>query len=255
MPGCLIALAFLFYFIGVIVWLNQKKIGSDNKESVTSRRFDFSTGEPIKNTSKYPKNYEASAYTQSEADMEHPGSLLSAFQIGDRILVGHPVQGDLTVYVQGKVIFSELWQRARDTQSPWVPTGNEFVGLFLEMNLFLLGWQNRLYLLDENIILSDIEIQRDFAPHARKFAQSDQMAEVFFAYPPRMWRMVDIGKFTVRSLEGQGTRMQVGAIGRFIHASAEGQRALVLEDYEGGGQDSVWLGFSIDTIKDDRRIT
>ena len=129
MPGCLIALAFLFYFIGVIVWLNQKKIGSENKESATSRRFDFSTGEPIKNTSKDPKNYEASAYTQSEANMEHPGTLLSAYQIGVRILVGHPVQGDLTVYVQGKVIFSELWQRARDTQSPWVPTGNEFVGL------------------------------------------------------------------------------------------------------------------------------
>ena len=63
-----------------------------------------------------------------------------------------------------------------------------------------------------------------------------------------MWRMVDIGKFIINSVEGQGIQAQPGAVGRFIHASGEGQRALVLEDYESGGQDIVWIGYAISEI-------
>ncbi len=177
---------------------------------------------------------------------------LANIQVGQRIRVRHPAQGELNVYVMGRVIFDELWQRSRGPQNPWVPTGNAYVGFWLETNLFLLNWQNRYYLLDERIPVSDPDIQRDFAAHARKFAQSDQTAEVYFAYPPTMWKMDDIGKFRVRAVEGEGLHMTQGAVGRFIHASGRGQednlkRGLVLEDYEGGGQDTVWIGYMIDS--------
>lgn len=175
---------------------------------------------------------------------------LSHIQLGQRIRVRHPVQGELTVYVMGQVIFDELWQTSRGPQSPWVPTGNAFSGFWLENNLFLLNWQNRFYLLDEMNPISDPEIQRDFMPHARKFAQSDQTADVYFSYPPTMWHIDDIGKYRIRSIEGEGLRMSTGAVGRFIHASGSAQeanirRSLVLEDYEGGGQDTVWIGYLI----------
>lgn len=166
--------------------------------------------------------------------------------VGKRIVVKHPVRGDLTAHVDGAILYSELMQQGR--QAPWLPTGNVYPGFWLEGAMFLLNWQNRLCLLDESTQLSDADIQRDFAPHARKFAQSDQTAEVYFAYPPGSWKIDDIGKFRVDRVEGQGIRFRPGATGRFIHASGEGGRALVVEDYEGGGggEDTAWLGYMIE---------
>jgi hypothetical protein len=37
----------------------------------------------------------------------------------------------------------------------------------------------------------------------------------------------------------------VGATGRFIHAAGEGERALVVEDFQFGGQDTIWTGYRI----------
>lgn len=172
---------------------------------------------------------------------------LDWIRVGDRIYVNHPVKGEVMVHVLGRILYVELWQRTRGPQSPWVPTGNAFAGFWLEGNILLLNWQTRIYLLDESAQLSDPEIQRDFAPHAKKFAQSDQTAEVFFAYPPAMWKIEDIGKFRVDEVEGEGFRLRPGAVGRFIHASGHENRALVLEDYEGGGggEDTVWTGYMI----------
>jgi hypothetical protein len=172
---------------------------------------------------------------------------LSQVSIGKQIRVRHPVRGELTVYVMGRVVYDELWQAQRGPQVPWTPTGNAFSGFWLETNLFLLNWQNRYYLLEEATRLSDADIQRDFAPHARKFAQSDQTADVYFAYPPASWHIDDIGKFRIRVVEGEGLSNVTGAVGRFVHCSGDGRRALVLEDYEsGGGQDVVWTGYQID---------
>jgi hypothetical protein len=151
------------------------------------------------------------------------------------------------------VIYEELWQETRS--GPWVPTGNAFAGFRLEGNCFLLNWQNRLYLLDESQAISDADIRRDFAPYAHRFGQSDQTATVIFEYPPGRWRIDDIGKFRVRIVEGEGIGFRPGAMGRFIHASGEGGRALVVEDYEsgGGGQDTVWRGYQIQE-KDVQRL-
>ncbi len=170
---------------------------------------------------------------------------LSQVQVGGRIRVRHPVQGELNVHVMGRVVYDELWQARRGAQVPWTPTGNAFSAFWLETNLLLLNWQNRYYLLDEVTMISGAEIQRYFAPHARKFAESDQTADVYFAYPPASWHIDDIGKFSIRGVDGEGLRHVPGSVGRFIHCSGDGKRALVLEDYETGGQDVVWTGYQI----------
>jgi len=170
---------------------------------------------------------------------------LTRIQVGQRIKIQHPQQGELTLYVMGRILYHELWQRTRGPQSPWVPTGNAFYGFWLENNMLLLNWLTRFYILDEAVPITDVDIQRDFAPHASKFAQSNQTADVYFAYPPASWHIDDIGKFSVQEVEGEGFRQRRGLTGRFIHASGDSQRALVLEDFEGAGQDMVWTGYLI----------
>ena len=172
---------------------------------------------------------------------------LNWIKVGDRISVPHPVAGTLTVFVSARATYQELWQTQRGPQAPWVPTGNNFTGFWLETNRFLLAWQNRCYILDEGVPISDADIQRDLAPYAKQFAQSNQTAEVLFAYPPASWKMDDIGKFRIAALEGSGLNANLGGVGRFIHASGSDNRALVVEDYEGGsGQDMAWNGYLID---------
>lgn len=172
---------------------------------------------------------------------------LEWIHLGQRIYARHPVKGELMAHVLGKITFAELWQQSRGPQVPWVPTGSAFAGFWLEGSMLLLNWQTRFYLLDEAVQLSDVDIQRDFAPYARQFAQSDQTADVYFAYPPAMWHVDDIGKFRIERVEGEGLTLNSGAIGRFIHASGDAGRALVIEDYEGGGggQDTAWIGYQI----------
>lgn len=179
---------------------------------------------------------------------------LDWIELGGRIRVQHPVRGEMMAHVLGRILYGELWQQTRGAQSPWVPTGNSFYGFWLEGGLFLLNWQARFYLLDESVQLSDAEIQREFLPYARQYAQSDQTAEVIFAYPPASWKIDDIGKFRVDAVEGEGLMFRQGAIGRFIHASGADRRALVLEDYEGGGggQDTVWTGFMVNEAEINR---
>jgi hypothetical protein len=168
-------------------------------------------------------------------------------QIGQRIFVNHAVRGEIMAHVLGRIVYAELWQRGRGPQVPWTPTGNAFLGFWLEGGMFLLNWQNRFYLFDEMVELSDADIQTQFAPFAKQFAQSDQKGDVYFAYPPAMWHIDDIGKFRVEQVDGEGLRFRPGAVGRFIHASGDASRALVVEDYEGGGggQDTAWVGFTL----------
>jgi hypothetical protein len=168
---------------------------------------------------------------------------LNWIKLNQRLALQHPVKGRLEGRVLGKYVFAELWQQTRGPQVPWTPTGNAYLGAWLEGGIFLLNWQNRYYVLDQRTELSDNDIQRDFMPHARKFAQSDQTAAVHFDYPPAVWRIDDIGKFQVSGAEGQGLPLRPGASGRFIHCSGDSRRALVVEDYEGaGGRDAAWVG-------------
>jgi hypothetical protein len=227
------------YLIGIVVSLtgNQRQPARQTAARTPSRY-------PVRPTPA------AAPMRPAAAPPPSPGGQMPAqFQnvkVGQRVTVKHPVRGDLTVHVDGSILYSELMQQGRS--GPWQASGNAYPGFWLEGNLFLLNWQNRLYLLDESTELSDADIQRDFAPHARKFAQSDQTADVYFAYPPASWKIVDIGKFRVDQVEGQGIRFRPGSVGRFIHASGDGGRALVVEDYEGGGggEDTAWIGYSIE---------
>lgn len=240
MSGCFFVLGLLFAFIGLVIMLSPAREESNAYPAQKTQGIDSATPPQAA-----PPPAQRTQPLSTGGTMTSTPSL-SQVQIGKQIRVRHPLQGELTLHVMGRVLYDELWQAQRGAQVPWTPTGNAFSGFWLETNLFLLNWQNRNYLLDESTQLSDAEIQRSFAPHAKKFAQSDQTADIYFAYPPASWHIDDIGKFRIRAVEGEGLRNIPGTIGRFIHCSGDGKRALVLEDYEGGGQDVVWTGFRIE---------
>jgi hypothetical protein len=270
MQGCLVALSLLCFFIGFVQLLlpvftqgiqarNQKPLSIDDDLPI---KMDHANKDVHVAAQKSTGGYSTISEMRSGAhsNLINPGITMPEFQstqteqpkqlawiqTGERIRVHHPQAGDLTLYVDGKVTFVELWQTQRGAQSPWVPTGSCFAGFWLETGRFLLNWQNRTYILDESAAVTDSDIQRDFKQYARKFAESDQTADVYFAYPPAMWHMDDIGKFRVGEMIG-GSGMQTGGVGRFIHASGDSQRALVLNDFDGaGGQDMVWTGYRIE---------
>jgi hypothetical protein len=175
--------------------------------------------------------------------------------LGRAITYHHPDRGDRVGRILGTVKYAELWQRRKAPEEPWVPTGNVFTAHWLGDTL-LYEWKSGVYLLDGYDQLTDAEIKEHILPHAKAFGESDEKADVNFAYPPASWKVTDIGKFRVDSATGQGLRLGAGAIGRFLHARGntgyEG-RMLVVEDYleGGGGQDTAWHGWGItwDDIK------
>ena len=202
MGACLIGLSFIFLIIGLVQFLSPDPKSSPGKAYVPAVNRERQFPPPPSRSAAPPAPVSARAAQSIPTGGNMPS--LSNIQVGQRVRVRHPIQGELNVYVFGRVVFDELWQTSRGSQSPWVPTGNAYSGFWLETNLLLLNWQNRYYLLDERIPVSDPEIQRDFSAHARKFAQSNQTAEVLFSYPPTMWKMDDIGKFRIRTCEGEG---------------------------------------------------
>ncbi len=172
---------------------------------------------------------------------------LAALEVGKSVRVKHPQKGEVTYRVTGRILYTELWQATRGTNVPWTPTGNFFAGFALEPGGFLLNWQDRFYILDEKRGLTDMDINRDFAPHARTFAQSNQTSRVEFGYGGGRWLMVDIGRFAIEFEDGEGLHLHKGAIGRFIHA-ASGNQALVVDDFQSGGsggQDTLLKGYLI----------
>jgi hypothetical protein len=241
MSVCFLFLSLIFFGIGFVVLMSPG--AGPQRQSV--QRY---TPVPPINPKWSPSARPAAAPSSVSGvnNMEPLLKKLTGIKIGQRIKVPHPVKGELTVHVLGRILYNELWQQTRTPQSPWVNTGNQFAGFWLDGEMLLLNWLNRFYLLDTNDPLSDTDIARDFAPHAKKFAQSDQTAAVYFAYPPASWKIDDIGKFQIASVEGATLHARGGAIGRFIHASGDGSRALVVEDYEGGGgEDCAWIGYQL----------
>jgi hypothetical protein len=244
MSICLFFLSLIFFGIGLVVLFAP----GGAAQSASPRK--YSPIPPVNPAWKPPVQRSAPAASLSGSTggtrMEPVLKKLSGIKVGQRIKVPHPVKGELTVHVLGRILYNELWQQTRTAQSPWVTTGNQFAGFWLDGEMLLLNWLNRFYLLDTNDPLSDADIARDFAPHAKKFAQSDQAADVYFAYPPASWKIDDIGKFQIASVEGATLHARSGATGRFIHASGDGGRALVVEDYEGGGgEDCAWSGYHL----------
>jgi hypothetical protein len=172
---------------------------------------------------------------------------LGALEIGKSVRVVHPQSGEMTYGVRGRLLYTELWQATSGPNVPWTPTGNYYAGFLLDPVAYLLNWQERFYLLTEVHPLTDMEINRDFLPYAKQFAQSNQTANVEFPYAGARWKMVDIGRFAIEFEEGEGNHLHKGAIGRFIHASS-GTGALVLDDFQSGGsggQDTLWKGFQV----------
>jgi len=172
---------------------------------------------------------------------------LGALEVGKTVRVVHPIKGEQTFRVRGRLLYTELWQASSGPNVPWTPTGNYFAGFPLEPAGYLLNWQDRFYILDQSQTLTDMDINRDFVPYARQFAQSNQTADVQFTYAGARWKMVDIGRFAIEYEDGEGAHLHKGAIGRFIHSSS-GNAALVVDDFQSGGsggQDTLWKGFLI----------
>ncbi|MBM4425196.1 MAG: hypothetical protein FJ030_17760 [Chloroflexi bacterium] len=165
---------------------------------------------------------------------------------GQTITVNHPQRGAITGKILGTIRYTELWQRVKSPSEPWSPTGNGYTAHWLG-NFMVYEWKESVWLLDEYNALTDKDIATHFAPYAKRFGESNETADVYFAFPPASWKITDIGKFSVQSAEGAGLRLNTGATGRFIHASGDGGRALVVEDYQSGsgGQDTAWIGYSI----------
>lgn len=173
-------------------------------------------------------------------------SRFHAARVGQYITALHPVNGQFTKKIVGSIEYDELWQRRKDPNEPWVPTGNQFAAHWLG-DMLIYEWKEQLILLDQFDALTDQVVAQNFLPYAKQFGASDETATVQFTYPPATWTITDIGKFRVASVNGTGLRLSAGAIGRFIHASAYDNRALVVEDYQSGsgGQDTAWIGYSI----------
>jgi hypothetical protein len=168
-------------------------------------------------------------------------------QVGQSVRVTHPKRGELTLTVRRRLYYGELWQEHSGPNVPWTTTGTYFVGLTLDRDLFLLNWQSRFFLLESHSPLTDMDINRDFAPCARRFAASNQTADVRFRYANATWKIDDIGKFRIEYCDGEGAQISPGSVGRFIHAS-NGDQALVVEDYQSsgsGGLDTLWRGVKI----------
>jgi hypothetical protein len=196
--------------------------------------------------SSHPDNR---AMTKTQDEPKISDSLRSRFhaaRVGQYVTALHPVNGQFTKKIVGSIKYDELWQRRKDPNEPWVPTGNQFTAHWLG-DMLIYEWKEQLFLLDQFDALTDQVVAQNFLPYAKKFGASDETATVQFTYPPATWTITDIGKFRVASVEGDGLRLGVSAIGRFIHASAADKRALVVEDYQSGsgGQDTAWIGYSI----------
>jgi hypothetical protein len=242
--GCFVLLSIIFFVIGLVILLAPE---GGQQPSARSQFVPVPQKPLLSSTPSIP--YSPKAYALNSVGgnrMEPELKKLTGIAVGQRIKVPHPVKGELTVHVLGRILYNELWQQSKGPQNPWVTTGNQFAGFWLDGEMLLLNWLNRFYLLDTNDPVTDTDIARDFAPHAKKFAQSGQTAAVYFAYPPASWKIDDIGKFQIQSVEGATLHAKSGAIGRFVHASGDGGRALVLEDYEGGGgEDCAWIGYQL----------
>ncbi len=178
-------------------------------------------------------------------DLPQPANF-GEIQVGQSIQVKHPQKGELTLAVTRRLYYGELWQEHIGMNAPWTSTGAYFVGLTLGEDFFLLNWQSRFFLLESHSPLTDMDINRDFAPYARQFAASNQTADVRFRYANETWKIDDIGRFRIEYCDGDPP-VSAGSVGRFIHAS-NGSKVLVVEDYQSGGSgglDTLWRGFAL----------
>jgi hypothetical protein len=168
-------------------------------------------------------------------------------EVGQTLQINQPHQGKIISQVLYRIYYGELWQKKMRPDIPWTLTGNYFVGLGLGQDRYLLNWQNRNYLLDTRKTLTDKDVNRYLAGPARKFASSNQTADVYLDYLGKQWQIEDIGRFRIEYVNGDGSAANAGTVGRFIHAK-NFDRILVAEDFQSGGssQDSLWTGYQID---------
>jgi hypothetical protein len=240
--GPLMCLGFTFLLVGAVMWFTRRSPASPAPVRSGVSGYQKAGVTPPRNA----RVEKAPPPTVQRTGNTMRDQFFNA-RLGQNVVVKHPERGDVTGKIIGTIRYTELWQKVNSPSEPWAPTGNEYVAHWLG-NFLLYEWQNHVYLLDAYEALSDQDIQQNFLPYAKRYAQSDQTAKVSFAWPPASWTITDIGKFQVARAEGDGLRLNQGATGRFIHAEGADNRALVVEDYQSGsgGQDTAWTGWRVE---------
>jgi len=246
----LIIIGFIFLFIG-----KSMQMGERVTSWKQSHRRPMYPPPPKPSRQRPSSRLSASSSTPTggvpgwkEPTSGEPSEFVKA-KVGDKITYIHPEHGLTSATITGTIKYIELWQTSKGPNAPWKPTGNLFTAHWTGDTL-LYAWKGGVWLLDKFDPLTDADIKRQFLPHAKRFGQSDETADVYFAYPPGSWKISDIGKYRVKSVEGEGLRLQSDAVGRFIHASGGSELegwALVVEDYQegGGGLDTAWMGWQV----------
>jgi hypothetical protein len=242
--SALICMSFLCFLIGVVMFLTRGASAVGRAASGTSQPAGPDAAD--RRSDPAPTSLTPARSGNSGQSTSGMQDKFASARLGQTVTVKHPERGPIPGKILGSIRYTELWQRTNSPSEPWVPTGNEFTAHWFG-NFLIYQWQERLYLLDEYEPLSDQDVQATFMPPAKQFAQSNQTAQVTFAYPPSSWTIADIGKFSVARAEGEGLRLRQGATGRFIHSHDPQNRALVVEDYQSGsgGQDTAWLGWKV----------
>lgn len=187
------------------------------------------------------------SFLVTSANLPKP-AIWSDIELGQKIHISHPKGETVESTVSYRIYHGELWQADMKPNVPWTLTGNYFIGLGLSKGSYLLNWQNRYYLLENTLPLSDNEINRDFARAAREFAASNQTKDVNLVYGKGVWKIVDIGRFRIEYTEGIENSVEPGAVGRFIHAkNRNDKQVLVLEDFQSGGSglDNLRIGYEL----------
>ena len=119
MGSCFFALGFICYFIGVIVLITSNRRNPAQQPVVSSNR-------PAAVSSDFVSN----PVPTREAKMSQPQAL-SQIQIGERIRVVHPLQGELTLYVMG----ADNLSGTMAAKSPGILGSNrQFIFWFLARN-------------------------------------------------------------------------------------------------------------------------
>lgn len=270
-PGVLLGLGIMFYFLITYLGASEPSDARPMRPLPASNQIRSTTNAPVtaeptiadkiqainkQNDFKCP----ACGATVLPTDFrcKHCGSILASnvelprpgkwaeVEVRQTVVTRHPAKGDLPASVAYRVYYGELWQAQMRQNVPWTLTGNYYLGLGLENGSFLLNWQGRFYLLDSKSPLMDRDLNQVFAGPAREFAASNQSRNVNFTYNRTVWTIEDIGRFRIEWVDGEGSRVEPGTVGRFIHAKS-GSQVLVVEDYQshGNATDTLWMGHQI----------
>ncbi len=193
---------------------------------------------------------EASAGRNLEAESE-----TSMEQRLERINVGQFVAYlGSTLQVVAAITLSEL-QKFGGRKAQWQPSGREFKLVELAGDRLIArvptgeGEQQRWFMMQQERARGLTQFMagsEDRPGPARRFAASDQLADVQFNWADGDWKMTDIGTFDFEA-SGDGFLSGSGRCRHVMAKEVDGNRWFLFFDLmKGSGSDSLWIGPQLD---------